>query len=108
MSAYLLRWSLTNFLPGVASNHNPPDFHLPSSWDYRCESLHSATFDILRNLHRHGAQIKEKTSNKTETGGPVFYFLCCLIHRAEQLRGRKGALVQGQGSEFCPGYCCAP
>jgi hypothetical protein len=30
--ASLLKWGLTNFLPGLASNCNPPDLHLPSSW----------------------------------------------------------------------------
>jgi hypothetical protein len=25
------------FLPGLASNHDPPDLYLPSSWDYKCE-----------------------------------------------------------------------
>jgi hypothetical protein len=29
---------LSNFLPGLASNHNTPDFHLLCRWDYRCES----------------------------------------------------------------------
>jgi hypothetical protein len=28
-----------NYLPGLASNHDPPDFCLLSSWDYRCEPL---------------------------------------------------------------------
>jgi hypothetical protein len=35
--AYLLRWSFTNFLPGLASNHNPLDLCLTSSLDYRLE-----------------------------------------------------------------------
>jgi hypothetical protein len=35
--AFLLRWGLTNFQPGVALNHNPPNLSLPSSWDYRRE-----------------------------------------------------------------------
>jgi hypothetical protein len=29
-----LRWSLDIFFPRLASNHNPPAFHLPSIWDY--------------------------------------------------------------------------
>jgi hypothetical protein len=33
------RWSLSNFLPGLASNINPSDFSLPSSQDYRRETL---------------------------------------------------------------------
>jgi hypothetical protein len=28
-----------NYLPGLASNHNPPDLCLLSSWDYRREPL---------------------------------------------------------------------
>jgi hypothetical protein len=27
------RWGLTNSLPGLASNLDPPDLSLPSSWD---------------------------------------------------------------------------
>jgi hypothetical protein len=30
------RWGLTNYLPGLALNHDPPDLCLLSSWDYRC------------------------------------------------------------------------
>jgi hypothetical protein len=33
----LLRWSLDNFLPGLALNCSSPDFGFLSSWDYRCE-----------------------------------------------------------------------
>jgi hypothetical protein len=32
-----LRQGLGNYLPRLASNHNPPDLCLLSSWDYRCE-----------------------------------------------------------------------
>jgi hypothetical protein len=38
--AWLIDWaqiSLTYFLPRLASNHDPPDLYLLSSWDYRCE-----------------------------------------------------------------------
>jgi hypothetical protein len=28
--SYWLRWGLANFLPGSASNHDPPDLSLPS------------------------------------------------------------------------------
>jgi hypothetical protein len=27
-------------LPGLASNHDPPDLYLSSSWDYSHEPLH--------------------------------------------------------------------
>jgi hypothetical protein len=27
--------SLANFFPGLASNSNPPDLHLPGMWDYK-------------------------------------------------------------------------
>jgi hypothetical protein len=30
-----LRYGLTNYLPGLASNHDPPDLCLPTSYDYR-------------------------------------------------------------------------
>jgi hypothetical protein len=31
----LLKWDLAHFLPGLALNHDLPNLHLPSSWDYR-------------------------------------------------------------------------
>jgi hypothetical protein len=34
-----IRWSLINYFPGLVSNCSSPELHLPSSWDYRCESL---------------------------------------------------------------------
>jgi hypothetical protein len=40
MPSYWLRWGgLTNFLPGLDLNCNPPDVSLPSSLDYRPEPL---------------------------------------------------------------------
>jgi hypothetical protein len=33
--ASLLRWGLTNFLPGLALNCGPSNLHFPSSWEYR-------------------------------------------------------------------------
>jgi hypothetical protein len=39
-----------NCLLGLASNYNPPDLNLPSSWDYRHESLAPASVLILRGL----------------------------------------------------------
>jgi hypothetical protein len=40
--ACLLKCSFTNFLPLLTLNYNPSDFHLLSSWYYRCEPLHLA------------------------------------------------------------------
>jgi hypothetical protein len=38
---YWLRWShANNFLPGLASNHDPSDLRFPSSYEYMCEPLH--------------------------------------------------------------------
>jgi hypothetical protein len=34
-SFYGLRWSVVNFLPRLASNYDPLNFHLLTSWDYR-------------------------------------------------------------------------
>jgi hypothetical protein len=33
--AYLLRWVSLTFLPGLASNVNPPNFYFLNNWDYR-------------------------------------------------------------------------
>jgi hypothetical protein len=33
------RYGLENFLPGLASNGNPPDLCVLGSWDYRYEPL---------------------------------------------------------------------
>jgi hypothetical protein len=33
-----------NFLPGLASNHNPPDLCLSDSLDYKCEPLAPVDF----------------------------------------------------------------
>jgi hypothetical protein len=33
------RWGLENYLPRLASNCDPPDLSLPTSYDYMCESL---------------------------------------------------------------------
>jgi hypothetical protein len=40
--AYLLRWSLTNFLPRLASNCYPSKVCFLSCWDYRYELQHLA------------------------------------------------------------------
>jgi hypothetical protein len=42
--AYWLKWGLSDFLPGVAWNHEPPNLCLPSSWDYRNQPLCLAPF----------------------------------------------------------------
>jgi hypothetical protein len=36
---FLLKWGLTNFLPGLVSNLEPPDLCLLSSWCYISEPL---------------------------------------------------------------------
>jgi hypothetical protein len=36
-SSYFGDRGLTNYLLGLALNHNLPDLSLPSSYDYRCE-----------------------------------------------------------------------
>jgi hypothetical protein len=37
--AWLTDWDRAKSMPGLASNHNPPDLHLLSIWDYRYEPL---------------------------------------------------------------------
>jgi hypothetical protein len=37
------------FLPRVALNHDLPDLHLLSNWDYRCESPFTAKIDYIFN-----------------------------------------------------------
>jgi hypothetical protein len=39
----LWRWGLVNYLPGLASNSDPPNLSLPSNWDYKCATC--AQFD---------------------------------------------------------------
>jgi hypothetical protein len=34
-TSHWLRWGVENFLPKLASNYDPPNFHLQSSQDYR-------------------------------------------------------------------------
>jgi hypothetical protein len=46
--ACLLRWGLTDFLPGLVLNLSPPNFHLLSSWDHRIKQPSSRrTFSSL-------------------------------------------------------------
>jgi hypothetical protein len=40
----LLTEMVFNFLPWLASNHDPSDLWLPSSWDYKCNPLHLVLF----------------------------------------------------------------
>jgi hypothetical protein len=39
-SGYFGGGGLVNYLPGLPSNHNPPDLSLPSIWDYRYSHQH--------------------------------------------------------------------
>jgi hypothetical protein len=39
-----LRWDLTNFLPRLTSNHNPPSLSFLSNWGYRHEPPHPLRF----------------------------------------------------------------
>jgi hypothetical protein len=36
---FIGRDGLNDFFPRLIWKHNPPDLHIPSSWDYRCEPL---------------------------------------------------------------------
>jgi hypothetical protein len=40
MPNYCLKWGLANIFPGLALNHDPPDLHFWSSWDYRHEPMY--------------------------------------------------------------------
>jgi hypothetical protein len=46
----LLRRDLSSFLPELASNHDPPDFHFPSSWDYGCVPPCTASTQVFLML----------------------------------------------------------
>jgi hypothetical protein len=47
MFSLLVEMDLINFLLELASSLNPPNLHLPSSWDYSCELLYLASGKIL-------------------------------------------------------------
>jgi hypothetical protein len=47
MPDLLVGWGLTNFLPQLALNCDPPDLHLLSSWDYRNEPPLPAWYHLL-------------------------------------------------------------
>jgi hypothetical protein len=38
-----------NYLPRLASNIDPPDFYLLSSWDYKCEPLVPGCLLVLKS-----------------------------------------------------------
>jgi hypothetical protein len=56
--SYLLRWGFPSFLPGLASNHNPPDLRFPSSWDYRRDPLAPKHSHFLRKKWKESQQEK--------------------------------------------------
>jgi hypothetical protein len=66
-----LWWTLANFLPRLASNPDPPDLHLLSSWDYRLElpwpmnAFEAFFFLTLSSNHR---TIQTKKASKTFIG----------------------------------------
>jgi hypothetical protein len=46
-------------LPGLASNHDPPDLYLPSSVDYDCMPLWLAS-NLVHNVNPKLSKIKAK------------------------------------------------
>jgi hypothetical protein len=49
-TACWLRWDVTNFLPSLASNCNPPNLHLLSSLYYRCTTMTSSWNSLFLDL----------------------------------------------------------
>jgi hypothetical protein len=67
---YFLRWTLVNFLPRLASNHDPSDLCFSSYWDYRHEPLLPASFFLL-TLSSNLPKVKCKTLARSQWLTPV-------------------------------------
>jgi hypothetical protein len=62
-SGYYGDWGLSNYLPGLASNCNPPDLSLPCSYDYKCESLAPSCKSSYSMIHNRKIDKLQKNVN---------------------------------------------
>jgi hypothetical protein len=102
-------------LPGLASNHDPPNLCLPTSWDSRCEPHHAGLCQALSNalfptslpISDEGsstlpvAQVTELRSSDFLTPHPSPYeFPVAALTNSFKFSGFRQCKLSGHGGEF--------